>query len=243
AEEWKSLVSDELAKSRGDLAKTKEDLNNFKTSNETYRATNEGLTNENRDLKSDKERFQGNIAALQTSLQQKDEHIQQLDKEKSDLVAQNDRLRSDKEEADSAKTSAELAQARAELDLQQVSEELSATQIELTSAKNANDALSLFKEQVVRKIPNVDDIVTEAANPVDAAVVAHKPESNLVVISAGSEDGVKVGDLFTIYRDGNFIAKAQITHTTPDLAGARIQFTNDGQSIRVGDNASSRLAY
>ncbi len=83
----------------------------------------------------------------------------------------------------------------------------------------------------VTKIPN-------GAKPTaggDMTIVAVKNDVDLVVVSGGSEDGLKVGSSLTVYRGDRYIATIKIIRTTPDLAGCRIVNTQpDG--IMIGDS-------
>jgi len=76
--------------------------------------------------------------------------------------------------------------------------------------------------------------VTNAPD-VDALVSAVDAGENLAVISAGREQLVQVGHVFTVQRGDSFIGKLEVIKVYPDLAGARIVWTADGQDVRQGD--------
>ncbi|MCA8962460.1 MAG: LysM peptidoglycan-binding domain-containing protein, partial [Planctomycetes bacterium] len=80
------------------------------------------------------------------------------------------------------------------------------------------------------------DAETPTPRPVagtSGRVVAVRPD--LVILSVGSDDGVRIGDRFTIFRNAQFVARARVEKTTPDLAGARIEFAKEDDPARVGD--------
>ena len=77
--------------------------------------------------------------------------------------------------------------------------------------------------------------------PLDAVVLAVRPEADLVILSLGHNDGVEEGHEFTVYRNKNFIAKVKVIRTTDDLAGARILYQEGKASVQQNDKATTRL--
>ncbi|PCJ58994.1 MAG: hypothetical protein COA79_11585 [Planctomycetota bacterium] len=77
-----------------------------------------------------------------------------------------------------------------------------------------------------------------------AKVVTSIPNENLVMLSVGKADGVKVGYKFTIYRGGNYIGKVEVIELWPNMASTRVlvELNNDkGLTIENGDEAKTQL--
>jgi len=70
--------------------------------------------------------------------------------------------------------------------------------------------------------------------------VVQKVGQGLAVLSVGRDRNVREGQLFTVHRDGRFVAKLKVIKVYEDLAGARVTSTQEGESIRPGDKATTR---
>lgn len=77
------------------------------------------------------------------------------------------------------------------------------------------------------------------APPIDAKVVAVNEDVDLVLISAGADDGVKVGFQFTIYSGDSFVAKVIVEKVMKDVSGCRVLFKKN--PILVNYNAATHL--
>jgi len=82
-------------------------------------------------------------------------------------------------------------------------------------------------------------VTSMPAPPIDAKVVAVQEDVNLVLISAGADDGVKVGYEFSIYSGESFVAKVIVEKVLKDVSGCRILFQVN--PIQVNYNASTHL--
>jgi hypothetical protein len=67
------------------------------------------------------------------------------------------------------------------------------------------------------------------------SVKAVDGQSQLVLLAAGRDQGVELGNDFTISRGGAFIGKVKVIKVVPDLAGAQILYTAESQQIQPGD--------
>ena len=78
--------------------------------------------------------------------------------------------------------------------------------------------------------------------PVDGVVLAVSgAQSNLLEISLGSDDSIRVGHTIEVYREGKYLGRAQITMTTPDRAVAAIDSKLRTGPIQKGDRVTTRL--
>jgi hypothetical protein len=79
------------------------------------------------------------------------------------------------------------------------------------------------------------------AVPVDGRVQAVSKEYNVVILSVGIDEGVKIGNTFTIYRDDKFVSKVVVDKAEKDWSSARVLDGFDRELIKVGDSASNRI--
>ncbi|MCA9074124.1 MAG: hypothetical protein KDA93_03755 [Planctomycetaceae bacterium] len=70
-------------------------------------------------------------------------------------------------------------------------------------------------------------------------VVINEPGTINVEISIGTDDGVKVDDLFDVYRNDEQLGRLKIVQVSADRAVAKITKLNDSKILRRGDNVLS----
>jgi hypothetical protein len=73
----------------------------------------------------------------------------------------------------------------------------------------------------------------------EAKVTAVANEIGLVVISIGRDDGVLEGDEFTVYRDGDFVAKIEIDRSDRKWSAGKVVLKRT--EPRVADNVSNHI--
>ena len=71
-------------------------------------------------------------------------------------------------------------------------------------------------------------------------VVINEPGTINVEISIGSDDGVKVDDLFDVYRNNERLGRLKIEKVSADRAVAKITKLNDSKILRRGDNVQRK---
>jgi hypothetical protein len=74
----------------------------------------------------------------------------------------------------------------------------------------------------------------------NAKITASDPRSNIVVISIGSEDGVKVGYRYVVSRGASYVGMIEVTSTEGKQAAARSIRDLQKSEIRVGDDVASQ---
>ena len=83
------------------------------------------------------------------------------------------------------------------------------------------------RESPVRRIPRIE------AAAIDGKVLAVMRDNNFVVIDLGEESGVRVGDVFGVYRKGKKFAAIEAIRTAKNVSACDIKEEN--KSILVGD--------
>jgi tetratricopeptide (TPR) repeat protein len=126
---------------------------------------------------------------------------------------------------------------------------LDKAQVELARLKKENLRLKHDLHQYSRTIRQLVDqgvpvreIVSagEATppKPINAKVTAVRPE---VMLSAGSDDGVKKGYRFTIYRDERYIGKVEVTKVFADTSAAKVLPDWTKEEVKEGDEAATSI--
>lgn len=200
---------------------------------------NQSLQNENGSLSTDKQGLTQRVTVLESSIAQKDSHIQDKDAELARKDEEIARLVEEKKAADEAKTEAVQIAQRARLDLQNQIEATEAANKELADARRDLDDKTLFLQQL-EKIGFPMDLTVQIAPKINGVVVA--VQDGIVILSVGRDDQVKEGFEFTIYEKDRFVGKVKVESLLDDMSGARILFTENGQTIKAGQNATTRLA-
>jgi hypothetical protein len=77
---------------------------------------------------------------------------------------------------------------------------------------------------------------------IEAKIMSVRPgEPTLVLLDAGASALVEKGFHFSVYRGDLFVGKVVAESVGPDLTGCRVLFTREGETIRPGDLAATRL--
>jgi DNA repair exonuclease SbcCD ATPase subunit len=74
--------------------------------------------------------------------------------------------------------------------------------------------------------------------PAAGQVLALNEENNFVITDLGEDDGVKVGQTFSIYRGTQKIASVEVIQTRKEISAADIKNVNSGAKIKIGDMVS-----
>jgi hypothetical protein len=93
----------------------------------------------------------------------------------------------------------------------------------------------------------VNDIVytgvVQPTTPIKAKVVGVNNEVDLVLLSRGSDDKVKPGYQFIVYRGAQYIGKVEVEKVLPRMSSARIlrDRLKQGENIKEGDDAATAI--
>ena len=185
---------------------------------------------------------------------QRDESINAktaTDNVNASLVSQNTTLTTQLREAHDNRDTAIDAQKVANAEKFRMKRDLDATTTELHEARVEHSALDdkyssleLAYGAVEKKLgkDGIEAILSGLVSPpIDALVEEVDANLSLVVLSVGSQDEVKEGAEFTIYREDKFVGKVRVNKVYENLAGARVLFTAEGADIKQGDRATTRI--
>ena len=237
----------------------------LKARNETLKGERDDLEDALRLVSEDELQKAGTIQKLRTELKGKDAQIANIsatrdeainaktatDNVNASLVSQNTTLTGQLDEAhdkrDDAIDAQKVANAekfRMKRDLDATTQELHEARVEHNTLSEKFDSLELAYGAVEKKLgkDGIEAILSGLVSPpIDALVVEVDSNLNLVVLSVGSQDEVKEGVEFTIYREDKFVGKVRVNKVYENLAGGRVLFTAEGSDIRQGDRATTRI--
>jgi len=101
---------------------------------------------------------------------------------------------------------------------------------EISKYKRVTDVLGVNPSMPVEMIaPPLDGIVTAVG------------EKNLIEVSLGSDDGLRVGHRVEVFRDNNYLGSALVLKTDPDRAVAQMDEKSQRGLIKVHDRVATKL--
>jgi hypothetical protein len=90
-------------------------------------------------------------------------------------------------------------------------------------------------------VTNPDEPVADVTIPVNGLVTAIQ-KGDLIEISIGSDDGLKVGSILHVYRAGRaYLGRVQVIETSPDRSAAKILRDSRTGVIQKGDRVATSL--
>ena len=153
--------------------------------------------------------------------------VDTLQAERQQLI---DKLRAANDEAVASTT----AKNNAENALELATNQLQDANTKLTNAELELQRVRFKLDSILRSNPGID-VSTEQPWQ-QAKVLQADNDSNIVVISVGSEDGVKAGFKFTVSRGSSFVAEIQITNVQTKSAAGRVLSGLSKSPVRAGDD-------
>jgi regulator of replication initiation timing len=101
---------------------------------------------------------------------------------------------------------------------------------EISKYKRVTDVLGVNPSMPVEMIaPPLDGIVTAVG------------DKNLIEVSLGSDDGLRVGHRVEVFRDNNYLGSALVLKTDPDRAVAQMDEKSQRGLIKVRDRVATKL--
>jgi hypothetical protein len=122
-----------------------------------------------------------------------------------------------------------LNQAQSQLEnLQEVNKEAT---FEMGRMKQVLSANGLTPDALVAHIPpKVDGVVLEVS------------DKNLIEISIGADDGLKVGHELDVHRGGSYLGRLRIVRTSPDRAVGQVLRNLQSGQIKRGDRVTTKFS-
>jgi len=199
------------ARSNADVLKT-----SYDTMKKSYDELNASLANESKALQT----AQSTIANGRTL-------VDELQKERQTLI---DSLTKAMEE----KNAAIKMQNQLELNLEQLQQAQTDMAAKLSTSDTALQRTTFELTSIKARLPGISG--TEQPFQ-QAKVLAADNNENIVVVSLGSEDGVKEGYKYTVSRGNQYVATVQITNVQAKQAAGKVLTGMSKSPVQPGDDA------
>lgn len=214
------------------------------------------LTGERDKANDEKARLEADLAdarqkgnTMQSSLTKISETLQGMEDGKAKLQADKDKAERAQRDAEEAKRVAEAARDEADkaagqlrLDLDGANAKIADLEKDKTGLQKTRDSL---ETQLATLIANTGAKLSDFAPTPDikAAVldVSTSVEPGLIALNKGSKDGVVRGHTFQLYDGKTYKGEARVEFVHDNMCSAILTRKVDGQSIRQGDSAATRL--
>ena len=204
----------------------------------------ERLRTELQEQKDENSQLRGSITNIENTLGDYQQNNRDLETAKTAAVEGRHAAELERDAANSAKDAAELAQREAEADLaraqariEELDDELVARQSDLskldTQLTVALEKANLTRSEVQSAQPYISGSVLSAIYDVEPGMVA---------LNVGSNDGVKIGHTFEIYRNRTYKGRVRVTHVRDGNCSALVINLVPGQTIAQGDSAETNLS-
>ena len=232
-EQAESTLEDKTEQFQNDRSNLQSQIQSLKNRVESQSETISSLKADNSELQDDLRTAMDDVSTLTAMVDKKESTIASLEQENTELQDTVEAKVSQINELDSKLRSREEEIASLNEDLNQLEEKYAS--VDEKRNKYAR-MLSRLSERGIR-------IPAEDVKAVDGEVIKYEKKSDLVIINKGKDSGVEVNSPFTIYRNGNYVARAVVYRVDQKVSVARVQedMAAEGKEIREGDQATTRL--
>ncbi len=238
----KTALNEELKKVRAELGLSKTDLASARSAQEEAKRAADRLTTEKKDLETNNATLNAAIVKIETTL--------------GGISAARDKSDADAKKATAAQTAAETARRTAELAQQSAEEAQAAAEAQMRDTTNQVASLEKEKTKLVNELSSIqtslDTVVAATGTKLQDITAVPKIEGavlgvetsvapGLVAINVGSAKGVKRGHTFEIFDGSTYKGQIRIEFVHGDMSSGLITRPVQGQTIRQGDGATTRL--
>jgi hypothetical protein len=252
---WKMLVTNDTPTEKYDLGLVHQ-LANLKETNTTLRDELDSIKNQ---LAVEQAARRHRIGVLETKLAESESRL-------SDKEAELRALQAAEGEAAEALKLAELTVSSLRGEVQGLRDEIRAVQtdrdvlfmrvVDLTDKVNAAAGLEkVLEERQVQLLAQIsqykrvmDKLGVNPAMSVEGipprldGIVLAVGSKNLIEISIGSDDGLKMGHGVEVFRDNSYLGRAVVLKTDPDRSVAQIDEKSQRGLIKVRDRVATKLS-
>jgi len=199
------------------------------------------------------------LAALQTRLEQAEQALRQREREYAELQAAHGTMVTALESNEEIlkKVTEEITQLRVDLrEAEQARDEKFGQVVQLTDKLNELEGLRLDlmerQQGLLAQVSRMKEVldrhdldeftpVVDIPPRVDGVVTAVS-DRDLIEISIGSDDGLRVGHTLEVYRNNSYLGRVVVRRAEPDRAVAEILREYRKGTIRKGDRVATKLS-
>ena len=232
--------NDEINILKGKIGELNQNVDKLNSNIMTQKQELETARNDLTSWKTTNPELSNNLTALETKYEKLQASLSDAIARNQELNQTNEKLMATKDDAMQARTVLEEKFLNAEDTIIKLEKNLSKIEQQyLTQAKELNQIKSIV-EQYKKLAPS---LITEGTitKVIEGKVLAisDKAELNIIMISAGKNDGVEVGMKFTVYRADKYVAKIQIEKAEASHSSAFSIKEFQADTIRVNDNVTT----
>ena len=188
------------------------------------------------DLEQEKTVSQNLADELEREKQAKDELNNQLTQTKGEL---------EKQKQDAERLAQELENEKT--DKNSLNEKLTQSEDEKGRLRTELEQVRIAKETLEKKIAdifaegevNLDRIIVRPSNAIEGKVIVVDSATDIVVTDLGLKDGIKLGDILTVYRGETFVAKIRVEKVEDDLSAGVVLSEWAKGAIQKEDNVKN----
>ncbi len=256
SQEWKTKYEEAAAAHEtalgdkdGEISALQVETNQLNDQSRRFREERDQLDSEAERLKTQmqeearrNESILADLAKIQSTLGDYNDTISQLEQAKDRAVEQSRELENERDDAVSSSEDAEQARRDAEEAAQTAQAQIADLERELTSMRNQVSQLET-RLQVLVNVTGVSYEDIQAQPQIDAAVLDVRLDLSpgLVMLNVGSNQDVKRGYTFEIYKGSRYKGQVRVENVQGDVSSALITRTVDGVQISQGDRAATHL--
>lgn len=251
-QDWKKKYEDEKTARAADLSKKDEELSQlgvelkgvteqqrqFHSERDQKSAEADTLRRELEELTGRHDALSASLKKIESTLGDYNNTITQLGQQKDAAVKESHEAQRERDSAVSEKDAAELAKRDAEEAKKNAERKIGDLEKERMALQDQISTLDTRLSQIVADT-NYDISKIDAAPRIDGYVLDVNRDLKLVVINKGSEDQVKAGFTFSVYRGSQFKGTVRIQDVQGKMASGII--VNEKSPITRGDSASTGI--
>ena len=256
ADSWKKLHDDLKVKAAATEAALGTEKSGLLAKQAELEAARVALLGERDSAQSDVERLKGQLADEERKNNEMRGSVTTISASIDNLTAQNKQLADARDtaqqaarEAEKEKEAAVAAQSAAELKASELETSLHTAEGNVADLEKANTTLKKEVEslttnfEALAKFTNTSIGDFTAMPQIEGRVldVAMNVKPGLIAINKGSAHGVKPGYTFEVYDGRTYKGQVRVEYVHENVCSALVLRTVDGQQIRQGDAASTRL--
>jgi len=118
----------------------------------------------------------------------------------------------------------------------QVKDDIKAARSEAKQANTKDSRVVQLQPIVVKASEQASP--NKRKSPNAGQVLAINEENNFVIVDMGEDDGAKVGQTLTIFRNSQKVATVEVIQTRKEISAADIKSVTAGSKIKIGDMVS-----
>ena len=231
-------LTDQVTARTNEFREQQQIANDLKNERDQAVTMNEQSDAANVLLKENFSRLQADLGRLSETYKQALAQIDQLRTDKNGLIDQKDTALTEKRDAIGKMNAAETEQKRLESELMDSGDVVAGLEKQVVAMSKEIESAGVMLQAYKDKFGTVVTWINVPA--LTAKVSGVNAEHNIVILSIGTDDDVKVGYEFTVYRGDKYVGKVIVDDVQKDHCSGYSKKELQSGNIAVGDDARTR---